>query len=351
MPIQNLTTNITKAFIRLGQIKKGEKQTVKRKDGSTFEKPVDLDYFRVLFDPGPNAAKIESTFREVYGDRPVSLNIRLPHATPAEVWDANYECYKQGGLIAKASTDETGAHWLFYRDPETAEVLVRDGSPVGLEGRKFMDEHPCDVSKPVYYNSKSEPQYMETVGRLQVVIPELAHLAVGYFVFQPGSPRDIRNISMELAGFDSIARQYGGSITGIPFRLIRRKETVTKKIDGKLTKGESWVVHLDAGGEWGARAIEMLDQLALPETVEGDVSEVVEADEPPYLAPIIHEPEPEKEMPYEQAKQVSVHVRGKEKFMAELTPQQLAYLIEHGTPEQKTAAFVVQREHQNETEK
>ena len=287
MPISNLT-NVPHAFMKLGKIRKGEKQTVKRKDGSTFEKPVDLDYFRVTFQPGKGSDEIEKTFRAAYGDRPTELHIRFAEPKIESVWDANYECYKQGGLVAQAGSNDNGLYWIFYRDMETSEVLVRGGSPVNAEGRAMMDK-PIDLSQPIYKNAKGEGVYLEPVGRLQVVIPEIAHLAVGFFEFCPGSPRDIRNISAELGVYDAIAKGYGKSITGIPFTLIRREEEVTKKIDGKLTKGKSWPVHIVAGGEWGTKAIEMIERLALPDVVEGEVTEVSDSgpewdagfDEPP----------------------------------------------------------------------
>jgi hypothetical protein len=227
----------------------------------------------MIFSPGKQAADIEKAFREAYGDRPQELNVRFADASVKEVWDANYECYKQGGLVAKAGTNETGAYWIFYRDPNTMEVLVRNSAPVGEDGRALF-EKPINLNTPIYNMANGDPALLETVGRLQVVIPEVAHLAVGYFTFQPGSPRDIRNISAEIAMYAAMASSYGNSITGIPFVLGRRKEEVTKNINGKLSKGTSWPVHLTAGGVWGKQAIEMIERLALPEYIEGEVKDV-----------------------------------------------------------------------------
>jgi hypothetical protein len=278
MPIHGLT-DTARAFMRLGLIKKGEKQvkTFRKKDGTTYEKevPVDLDYFRVVFSPGKNAGEIERTFRLAYGDRPQEINVRFADASIHEVWDANFECYKQGGLVAKAGTNESGAFWIFYRDPDTMEVLVRDGSPLGVAGREFI-EKPIDLSTPVYHMANGEPAMLEPVGRLQVVIPEVAHIQVGYFEFQPLSPRDIRSISAELGMYAAMASSYGNTISGIPFVLGRREEQITKNINGKLSKGSSWPVHLTAGGVWGRQAIEMIERLALPEYVEAEVKEVTQ---------------------------------------------------------------------------
>lgn len=296
-PIFGLT-DTPKAFMKLGQIRKGDKVEAKRRDGSTYTKPVDLDYFRVTFQDWKGRAGIEQTFRAAYGDKPQELNIRFPEPDINQVWDANYECYKQGGLIAKAGSNDKGLYWQFYRDPDDGEVLVRDGQAVGERGNALIAK-PIDVTKPIYSNQKGEGVFLEPVGRLKVVIPEVAHLAVGYFVFQPGSPRDIRNISAELAAYESIAKQYGKSICGIPFVLRRRPEEVTVNIDGKLSKKISYVVHIDAGGEWGRKAISVIEQLALPDVVEAEFEEVIEESHAPSAGPEWNDfpalPEPEYE--------------------------------------------------------
>lgn len=277
MPIQSLT-NVPHAFMKLGVIRKGEKQTVTRKDGTKVEKPVDLDHFRVTYEPGVQSEELEKAFRAAYGERPREINVRFAETSIPDVWDANYECHKQGGMLCSAGENESGPYWIFYRDPETSEVLVRGGMPVGEAGADFVLK-PIRLDAPIYKNSKGEPQYLEPVGRLQVVIPELAHIAVGYFLFRPGSPRDIRNISAELGAYDAIAKSMGKTITGIPFILRRREEEVTKNINGKLSKGPSWVVHLDAGGDWGTKAISMIERLALPDVIEAEFHEVEPSDE------------------------------------------------------------------------
>lgn len=288
-PISGLT-DAPKAFICLGRIKKGEMQEFTRQDGTKGKRPVDLDYFRVTYAPGKQADAIKQAFESAYGDRPTELNARFASPTIEDVWDANYECYKKGGMIAKAGSNAKGAYWIFYRDPHTSEVLVRNGTAVGTEGAEFIHK-PIDLDAPIYTTEKGDKVYLEPVGRLQVVIPEVAHLAVGYFIFQPGSPRDIRNISAELAAYDATARAYGKSITGVPFVLRRRKEEITKNIDGKLSKGDSWVVHLDAGGEWGVKALESIERLALPDVVDAEVSEShLPEDLPIEEAVVIHAP-------------------------------------------------------------
>lgn len=345
-PIQGLTTQ-SEGFFKLGQIRKGEKVEVTR-DGKTFMKPVDLDYFRVTFLPGKTMEALETAFRASYGMRPTEINVRFAYPEAAKVWDANYECHKQGGLIAKGYTDESGFHWIFYRDPDTSEVLIRYGSPVNREGRDFFDK-PYTLDMPIYHNSKNEPQYMETVGRLQVVIRELSGIDVGYFEFRPESPKDIGNIDREIKAYAALAGQYGKSITGMPFKLIRREEEVTKKIGNKLTLGKSWVCHLTAGGEWGQKAMEAIERLALPDTT------IIEAEYEDVPEPEVDDLYPQAEvkqlnapivvpfMTTEQAKAVTVTTKqGKPKLMGDLTPEQLLRVSHNGTdPKQIEAANIL----------
>lgn len=338
MPIQNLTSGTTQAFMKLGKIRKGDR-------GGKNGAPRDLDHFRVTFMAGKSSEALEKSFRENYGATPTEINIRLPYNDIWKNWDANYECYKQGGLVAQAGTNEHGAYWIFYRDMTTSEVLVRNGAAVGLEGRKFLDNNPCDVDKPVYYNSSNEPVMLEPVGRLQVVIPELAHLEVGFFEFTPTSPRDIRTISAELAAFDAIAKSVGKGLAGIPFKLIRRKEEVTKKIKNQLTKGDSWVVHITTGGDWGVKALEAVERMALPDVIDVEPEDVGEYEEevdtafprlPSYTnEPIVvgaSEPTTPADAPsLIAARQVIVTVKGGQtKFMGELKRDQLEYVIRNG---------------------
>jgi recombination directionality factor gp3-like protein len=334
MPIVNLT-NVPRSFLKLGQIRKGDKIQAKRQDGTTYEKPVDLDYFRVTFLKGRNAAEIEKRFMEAYGPKPTDLNIRFADHTVDSVWDANYECYKQGGLVAKAgSTAERGLYWIFYRHPETMETLISDGRARNDEGLQLQSK-AIDLANPIYRNKKGDPFFLEPVGRLKVVIPELADLAVGYFEFRPESPRDIRNVSAELGAYDAVAKQYGKTIAGIPFVIRRREEDVTARIDGKLVSKKSWVVHLDVLGEWGARALSVLERLALPEIVEGE-------EIPPQLESgelvFDHEPEPQESAPVTEVKIQSVEKKVKVTDDRIWTVAQKQVLIDAGLADGEFAA-------------
>lgn len=274
MPIAGLTDR-KKGFIRLCKIKKGDKD----ERGN----PRDLDYFRTVFSEG--LQDLEFAFRTVYGEKPTRINFRLAFPNISDSWDAYYVCYETGGLLAKAGSDERGLYWVWYRDHETKEVLVRDKMPVGSRGQAFIQK-PIDLSAPVYtyQNRKNEnvPVYLEPEGRLSIVIPELAYVGgkayVGYFDFCPTSPRDIGTLSAELDGIQAMAMKVGKDITGIPMVLTRRKEQVTKNIKGVLSRGPSWVVHIELAGVWGEKVLEVMQMKALPEFVDGEVEEIREAE-------------------------------------------------------------------------
>lgn len=283
-PIKGLT-DAPRSFIRVGRIKKGTRD-------AESGKMTDLDYFRTVF--GPGEKNIEEEFKKVYGEKPIRINIRLAFRTIPEVWDANYEAYKKGGLIAKAGeTEERGLYWIYYRNPDTSEVLVRDGRAVGSDGQKFMAE-PIDIKKPIYsyvgnikqedgsYKKENVPVYLEPAGRLNVVVPEIAHLRVGFMEFCPGSPRDIRTISAELAGIQLWADNTGRELPGIPMVLTRREEEVTVNIKGVLSRKKSWVVHIELAGEWGGKALESLEMRSLPDNiVDGEIIDGDFEDEEP----------------------------------------------------------------------
>ena len=270
MPITDLTEG-PRSYIELGQIRKGEKDA----EG----KPRDLDYFRVTFMNHPKKDKIERAFRDAYGERPTSLNVKFAFPTVREVYDANYECYKQGGLYWKAgSSVKKGLYWIFYRDAETAEVEISNGMPRTNVGADILSR-PLDLNKSLYttLDKKNQPveHFLSPVGRLEVVIPEVAEVAVGYFEFRPESPRDIRNIAVELGTYEFMASQFGKSLLGIPFKLFRREETVPKRIGTRLSAAPSWVVHIEASAEWGSKALEVIEAMSLPEIIEGETIEML----------------------------------------------------------------------------
>jgi len=134
-----------------------------------------------------------------------------------------------------------------------------------------------------------------------------------------------------------MARQFGKSIAGVPFRLLRREEAVPKKIEGKLVASTSYVVHLDVDTEWGSKALKVIAHLALPEIVEGEVAEFPQIES--------GETFPDEDlhpMTYDEASQTIITTKnGAERFMSELTADQLNRTIKNGTPQLAEAAKVI----------
>jgi hypothetical protein len=310
MPL-NYLTNAPKAFLKLGQIRKGDKDETGRM--------IDLDYFRVTFRDDEIAA--QEVFLKAYGPEPKEINVRLAFPEVEKVWDANLECYNKGGMIAKAaSTPEKGFYWVFYRDRDSGKVLIRDGTATCAEGAE-LQEKGVDPEKPVYTytvtrkDDAGRPKkvelgaFLEPVGRLNVVIPEVAQVRVGYLEFRAHAVNDIRNLSAELAGIDYLARQTGKTITGIPMVLRRREDQISKNIGGKLSRGSSWLVHIDVKPDWGDSAFKLLTQQSYPDWVDAEVKALPAKirrdedewnEEPPATAPVVITVPPEPEEPPEQ---------------------------------------------------
>lgn len=258
------------SFIRLGKIRKGEKDD----KGN----PKDLDYFRTTFENG--CEDVEAAFLATYGLKPTRINARLPFAEVRRVWDAFYVCYGKGGQYARAGSDENGLYWVWYRDYSTGEIWVRDGRPLCPEGEELMAKR-IDLLAPVYTTQGGNPAFLQMEGCLKIVIPELAQVdgknRYGFFEFHPISPRDIGTISSELDGIREKAEDVGKEIKDIPLILSRRKEMVAKNIKGVISRGPAWVVHIEVDGSWAGKALEYTDRKALPggDIVEGDVTELI----------------------------------------------------------------------------
>lgn len=75
MPIHNLTTETAKAFMRLGNIRKGDR-------GGKNNAPRDLDHFRITYLPGKHAEELQRTIESVYGKTPPPRSISDSLITP-----------------------------------------------------------------------------------------------------------------------------------------------------------------------------------------------------------------------------------------------------------------------------
>jgi len=218
MPIKGLTDQ-PKQFKEIGQIRKGAPKPKDKKQPGA-----DLTYFRPTFEEGED--KAAAMFREIYGDEPREINIRLPFNTVDENFDAWQEAYVQSGLIHRCD----GEYVQYEVDPQTGEALVMDGLDVNSEQVKCDGSADC---KPT--------------GRLKVIVPELRRLA--FMTVLTTSVWDILNISRQL---EAIRYMNGGKLQKVPLVLTRRPREISTPSGkgGKKARREKWLLGIEADPDW-----------------------------------------------------------------------------------------------------
>lgn len=272
MPIKGLTDRGL-SFPEIGQIRKGAPKQPNRPGE-------DLTYFRVIFDEKETeAARI---FQEVYKEKPEEIRIFLPFNELPRMWDAWYEGYTAGRLVARAD----GEYFTWLIDTETGEVLVKGGIDV-----KTGAPRSFDPKKAVgyYTNSKTgkkEPVYAKPIGRLKVIIPELQRAA--YLTVMTTSVWDIIHISEQ---FEAFSHLNNGQIAGIPFVLRRRPKMIScpdPNNPGLKVRRKKSLLSIEADPDWVKRSLSHYKKLALPgnglpllpegedDPVEGEASEIDE---------------------------------------------------------------------------
>lgn len=216
------------ALPEIGAIRKGaEKPEDGRRPGA------DLKHFRVVFDE----RETESTavFQDRYGKQPTEINILFPFNEIERNFEAWRESYGAGALLHRCDGEQV----LYEIDSATGEKLVVNGNPF-----KACAGKTC---KPV--------------GRMKVIIPELARLA--YLVVHTTSIHDIINLSRQL---EALRVMNGGRLAGIPLKLRRRpvKISTPSGENGKRARREKWLLSVEADPEWVARSLTELKRAALP---------------------------------------------------------------------------------------
>jgi hypothetical protein len=245
MPIKGLTDRGL-SFPEIGQIRKGTKEERKREDGSSYEIPVDLKYFRVKFDQ--KEVESEQRFRQIYGMEPQEINIILPFNEIEKCWEAWLEGYTKGRLVARSD----GEKFIWLVDTDTGAVKVRNGQPY-LEYQE---------GKPVGKDFEGKPVYCKPVGRLTIIVPELERAA--YMTLSTTSIHDIANISSQLEAFKRINH---GVIKGIPLVLRRRPKKISipnPKKKGQKIRMEKWLLSIEADPAWVRAKLMEVKTLALP---------------------------------------------------------------------------------------
>lgn len=203
MPILRLQRQ-TASFPRIGKLRKGAKKPAA---GNAPGK--DLSFFRFDSDDADATQRFDS----VYGNEPAQINIYLPFDTVDENFQTWQEEYSAGGLKHRC-------------DGETCVIWQMP------DGSYSQEPKPC-------------PGNCKAVGRLNVIIPELARLA--YVTAETHSVHDILTLTDNLQA----ALALRGSLTGIPFILSRRpKEISMADKDGKRKRFTKYLLFLEPHPDW-----------------------------------------------------------------------------------------------------
>lgn len=242
MPIIGLT-NRGLAFPEIGQIRKGAKKTENRPGA-------DLTYFRVEFDEQEKQARAD--FMKVYGPTPSEIRAILPFNEIEKEWDAWYEAYTAGRMVARSD-----GQYIQYQLDEHGDILVKNG--YDLSGARVP--HPADGIAGKDYNGR--PVKFKASGRLKVIIPDLSRAA--YVTLLTTSIHDIGNISDQLSAFKELNH---GQIAGIPLTLRRRPKSISmpkSETDHTRVRRVKWLISIEADPVWVKAKLAEVRALATPQ--------------------------------------------------------------------------------------
>lgn len=214
MPIKRLQRSDA-VFPRIGILRKGA-----AKSGN---KPgADLSYFRFDTDDADAA----QSFAKAYGAEPRQINIYLPYDSAEENFQVWQEAYVAGGLKHRC-------------DGEVCTIWQKP------DGTYSQEPVPC-------------PGGCKEVGRLAVIIPELARMA--YVTVETHSINDILQLTSNLQA----AQAMRGTLKGMPLTLTRRPQEIsTPTADGKRARRTKWLLFLEPHPDWVRVQLEVMHRRAL----------------------------------------------------------------------------------------
>lgn len=246
MPIRTLRKYGMK-FPEIARLRKGTTEEGKRRDGTKFTKPVDLDYFRIVF-PDDQSPYIQK-WNNAYPEEPRTVNLFFPFDDIPRIWDYWFTSYTFSRLVAKSD----GEYYQYLVDTENGETLVVDGLDVQTGQPRPHNDSPGK-------SQNGDPLKWQAEGRLKMLVPELQ--AAGYVTFLTHSIIDVTNITDLLDTYQTLL----GRLTGVPFQLVRRKRSIS--IPGKTAKErmrvDKWMVDIDIHPDYMARELTRIAQAALP---------------------------------------------------------------------------------------
>jgi hypothetical protein len=227
MPIKSLQSNRPAQFPCIGKLRKGG---LKKKNANGREiYGDDLKHFRFTSDDG---AAVEA-FASYYGAEPRSINVFMPYATTNDNFGAWLEEYTAGGMLRRCD----GETQYFHRDADGKG----NNTPVKCER---LCGRACGCKQ---------------VGRLAVIVPELARLA--YVLVETHSLYDIMQLTENLQAAEALR----GDLRGIPFILSRREREISTPGDnGKRARRAKSLLFIEPDPEWVQRQLESMRLAALP---------------------------------------------------------------------------------------
>jgi hypothetical protein len=228
MPIIGLTDR-TASFPRIGILRKGAPKVSDRQPGKDLN-----DHFRLESDH----ADVIETFRALYGEKPNHIRVMVMFAHAAQNFEAWKEHHSAGALKRRC-------------DGQTCvQRLCTDGS---------YDFTPDTCVCATELSGADKKHLCRPVGRLKVVIPELARL--GYLLVPTTSIHDIIELTSNLEAAEALR----GDLRGIPFVLSRRPRKVSTPGDGgQRRRMEKWLLSLEPAPDWVRLQITAMERAALP---------------------------------------------------------------------------------------
>jgi hypothetical protein len=314
MAIKGLTDRGS-AFPEIGQIRKGA-----AKDPGGNRPGKDLPYFRVEFDgKDPRGEK----FVKIYGTTPTDINVLLPFNEIERNWDAWYEAYTAGRMVARSD----GENFTYLVDIKTGEHVVING----LDKNGVQVPHREIVGSYQTQKGGTEQIKMKPVGRLKIVIPELQSLA--YLTVHTTSIYDIMNISSQL---EAIQQMNSGRIAGVPLVMRRRKKMISTpdlNDKSKRVRREKFLISIEADPDWVKKMLMHVKRLALPDNGLNLLPETVTQSEPEEYKQLPAGSDNDDDDDYDA---YGDDVRAGEFEEPEATPE-----IEHEQPSQEPQAEIV----------
>lgn len=200
----------------IGELRKGA-----QKQGNSIGK--DLEHFRFTSkDP-----LVVETFHQHFGDEPKEVSVMFAYATTGENFQSWREEWRAGGLVHRC-------------DGESCVAWQRDNGSYSSEPRA------C-------------PGGCKPVGRLYVVIPQLARLAL--VTVLTTSIHDIINIHGSLLALEELR----GDLRGIPFDLSRRPREISMPgQNGQRVRRQKHLLHIEVSARFVIHQLVAMEQKALP---------------------------------------------------------------------------------------